>query len=150
MERVSGGGGRGIGDSGDVDRQAVPGGGGGGGMKPWFHTRGGGGASPVDWRLQPPRTSDPQLKARPPQYSPGLLLSRGGGGGRGFWTQNLVYQKWPDQIFPIVNFIFSRDGHFGLGGRGGGFGGGPPLWFLILLKKPSYSPTGGTEVPASL
>ena len=57
---------------------------------------------------------------------PGLLLSRGGEGGRGFWTQNLVYQKWPDQIFPIVNFGFSRDGHFGLGRGGGGFGGGVP------------------------
>ena len=61
----------------------------------------------------------------------GLLLSRWGEGGRGFWTQNLVYQKWPDQIFPLVNFLFSRDGHFGLGRGGGGFGGGvpPPLGF---------------------
>ena len=61
----------------------------------------------------------------------GLLLSRGGEGGRGFWTQNLVYQKWPDQIFPIVNFVFSHYGHFGLGRGGGGFGGGvpPPLVF---------------------
>ena len=62
---------------------------------------------------------------------PGLLLSKGGEGGRGFWTQNLVYQKWPDQIFPIVHFVFSRDGHFGLGRGGGGFGGGvpPPFGF---------------------
>ena len=54
-----------------------------------------------------------------------------GGGGRGFWTQNLVYQKWPDQIFPIVNFVFSHYGHFGLGRGGGGFGGGvpPPFGF---------------------
>ena len=68
----------------------------------------------------------------------GLLLSRGGEGGRGFWTQNLVYQKWPDQIFPIVNFVFSHYGHFGLGRGGGGFGGGvrPPPWFLIILEKP--------------
>ena len=60
----------------------------------------------------------------------GLLLSRGEG-GRGFWTQNLVYQKWPDQIFPVVNFVFSHYGHFGLGRGGGGFGGGvpPPLVF---------------------
>ena len=51
----------------------------------------------------------------------------GGEGGRGFWTQNLVYQKWPDQIFPAVNFVFSHYGHFGLGRRGGGgFGGAPP------------------------
>ena len=56
---------------------------------------------------------------------------------RGFWTQNLVYQKWPDQIFSIVNFVFSHYGHFGLGRGGGGFGGGvPPPWFLIILKKP--------------
>ena len=28
---------------------------------------------------------------------------------------------WPDTIFPIVSFVFSHDGHFGLGGgsRGG-------------------------------
>ena len=61
----------------------------------------------------------------------GLLLSRGGGeGGRGFWTQNLGCQKWPDQIFRIVNLFFSHYGHFGLGRGGGGFGGGhPPLGF---------------------
>ena len=59
-------------------------------------------------------------------------FEQGGEGGRGFWTENLVYQKWPDQIFPIVNFVFSRYGHFGLGRGGGGFGGGvppPPLVF---------------------
>ena len=59
-------------------------------------------------------------------------FEQGGGGGEGFWTQNLVYQKWPDQIFPIVNFVFSHYGHFGLGRGGGGFGGGvppPPLVF---------------------
>ena len=67
----------------------------------------------------------------PLQGPPGLLLSKGGEGGRGFWTQNLVYQKWPDQIFPIVNFVFSHYGHFGLGRGEGGFGGGvpPPLGF---------------------
>ena len=26
--------------------------------------------------------------------------------------------KWPDQIVPVVNFAFPRDGHFGLEGRG--------------------------------
>ena len=45
-----------------------------------------------------------------------------GGGGSG--TQKFVYQKWPNQIFPIVNFGFSYNGHFGLGGGGGGGGGG--------------------------
>ena len=64
-------------------------------------------------------------------------MSRGEG-GRGFWTQNLMYQKWPDQIFPFVNFVFSRDGHFGLGGGGGLGRGVPPAppWVLIILKKP--------------
>ena len=42
---------------------------------------------------------------------------RGEGGGSG--TQKFVYQKWPDQIFPFVNFVFSHDGHFGLEGGGG-------------------------------
>ena len=48
-----------------------------------------------------------------------------------------MYQKWPDQIFPIINFVFSHDGHFGLGRGEGVLGeGSPPLWFLIILKKP--------------
>ena len=45
-----------------------------------------------------------------------------GGGGSG--TQKCVYQKWPDQLFPIVNCVFPHDGHFGLGGGGGIQGGG--------------------------
>ena len=36
------------------------------------------------------------------------------GGEEGGGPINL-YQKWPNQICPIVNFIFSHDGHFGLG-----------------------------------
>ena len=43
---------------------------------------------------------------------------RRGGGGDG--TQNFVYKKWPDKMFPIVNFVFSHDGHFGPGGVRGG------------------------------
>ena len=51
-------------------------------------------------------------------------------------TQKFVYQKWPDQIFPVVNCVFSRDGPFGLGGGGGdgwmteacGGGGGAVPW----------------------
>ena len=27
---------------------------------------------------------------------------------------------WPDEIFPIVNLVFSDYDHFGLGGSGGG------------------------------
>ena len=41
----------------------------------------------------------------------------GGWGGSG--TQKFVYRKWPDQIFPMVNFVFSHDGPFGWGGGGG-------------------------------
>ena len=37
---------------------------------------------------------------------------RGGGGASG--TQKFVYQKWPDKIFPIVNFVPGGGG----GGRG--------------------------------
>ena len=37
------------------------------------------------------------------------------GGSR---TQKCVYQKWPYQIFLMVNFTFSQNGHFGLGGGG--------------------------------
>ena len=48
----------------------------------------------------------------------------GGAGGSG--TQNFVYQKWPDQIFSIVNFVLSHDGHFGLKGGGGGSRGEYP------------------------
>ena len=47
--------------------------------------------------------------------------TRRGGGGDG--TQKFVYQEWPDQTFPIVNVVFSRDGHFGLEGGGWGPGG---------------------------
>ena len=49
----------------------------------------------------------------------------GGGGGEGVWTQNLVCQKVPDQIFPVVNFIFSRDGHLVWGGGEGVWGEAP-------------------------
>ena len=31
----------------------------------------------------------------------------------GSGTQNCVYQKRPDKIFPTVNFAFSRSGPFG-------------------------------------
>ena len=43
-------------------------------------------------------------------------MRREEGGGVG--TQTFVYQKWPDKIFPMVNFVFSHDGQFGLGGGG--------------------------------
>ena len=49
-----------------------------------------------------------------------------GGGGRGSGTQKFVYQKWPNQIFPFVNFVFPHDGHFGLGGGASGSSYGSP------------------------
>ena len=40
---------------------------------------------------------------------------------------DFVYPKWLDKIFPITNFVFSHDGHFGLEGGGGGRRGVAPL-----------------------
>ena len=66
-----------------------------------------------------------------------------GEGGRGFWTQNLVYQKWPDQIFPIVNSGLSRDGHFGLGRGGRGFWGeGSPSRLVFNYSKEALGKGG--------
>ena len=52
-----------------------------------------------------------------PPPPPDREVLEGGEGGSG--SQKFVYQKWPDQIFPTVNFGFSHDGPFGLGGGGG-------------------------------
>ena len=41
---------------------------------------------------------------------------RKGWGGLG--PKIFVYQKWPDKIFPTVNFVSSHDGPFGRGGVG--------------------------------
>ena len=57
------------------------------------------------------------------EQQPDGMSHRGWGGG--FGTQKFVSKKWPDQILPIVNFLFSHDGHFGLRG-GGGYGGARP------------------------
>ena len=76
----------------------------------------------------------------------GLLLSRGGGGGEGVLDPNLVYQKWPDQIFPSVNFVFSDYGHFGLGRGGGGVGGGvPPPLLVFNYSKEALGRGGGSQ-----
>ena len=47
----------------------------------------------------------------------------------GSGTQKVLCQKWPNKIFPAVNFVFSCDGHFGLGWGGGG-AGGMKRWIL--------------------
>ena len=72
---------------------------------------GGGGVTYKDWAQPPPREYD-QAEIR-----------NGGRGGRGSGTQEFVYQKWPNQIFPIVNFVFS---HWSLW-SGGGVGGAPSM-----------------------
>ena len=41
---------------------------------------------------------------------------KGAKGGGGSGTQKFMYQKWPCQIFPLVNFVFSHNGCLGLGG----------------------------------
>ena len=43
----------------------------------------------------------------------GLCLKRGRGAVGGSGIQTFVYQNWPDQIFCVVNFVFSHNGHFG-------------------------------------
>ena len=44
--------------------------------------------------------------------------------GGGFGTEKFVYQKWPDEIFPIANFIFPPTMVPSLWGGGAGPGGG--------------------------
>ena len=58
-----------------------------------------------------------------------------------------MYQKWPDQIFPIVNFVFSHNGHFGLGRGGGGFGGGVPPPLVFDYSKEALGGGGTPWVP---
>ena len=74
---------------------------------------------------------------------PREVIERGEqGGGPGSETQKFVYTKWPDKIFPMVNFVFSHDDHFGLGG-GGGQGGRvtPPLLLrCTAIRIPCPSP----------
>ena len=45
-------------------------------------------------------------------------IRSGGGEGGGSGTPKIEHQKWPNQSFPMVNFVFSHDGHFGRGGGG--------------------------------
>ena len=53
-------------------------------------------------------------------------------------TQQFVHQKWPDKIFPMVKFVFSHDGHLGLGlgaVQEGGGGGGLLLRLSVVLME---------------
>ena len=69
-------------------------------------------------------------------------------GGGGVWA--FVYHKWPDQIVPTVNSVFSHDGHFGLGGSGVGTrpwcwgrGGGGLLGVANPVANPAANREGG-------
>ena len=52
-------------------------------------------------------------------------MRRGEGGGSG--TPKFVYQTWPNQILPIISFVFPHNHHFGLGG------GGVLVWLSAVL-----------------
>ena len=69
------------------------------------------------------------------QLQAGMYEMRGGGGG-GLGPKMLVYQKWPNQIFPLVNLNFYHDGHVGLGG------GGAPM----VVSRSTTSLASGFEV----
>ena len=77
----------------------------------------------------------PQQKAT--QKAPGgrAVLAEGGGSG----TQKCVYQKWPDQTFPMANLLFFPRWSLWSGGRGGGVQGGGGLLrctaILLLLCR---------------
>ena len=62
-----------------------------------------------------------------------MTLEEGGGG---VWDQKFLCQKWPESIFPFVNF--SHDGHFGLGGGGGLWFG--LVWFGLVWLAPGPWP----------
>ena len=71
----------------------------------------------------------------------------------GSGTQKFVYQRWPNQICPTVNFIFSHDAHFGLGGsscacRGSNVSLPPPV--PHTPKPTGAQPTPHPQVEDSL
>ena len=69
-----------------------------------------------------------------------VLEERGGLSG----TQKFVHQKWPNQIFALVNFVFPHCGHYGLEGGGGrpGRGVSPPPPAVYGHSNTSLVPTG--------
>ena len=59
-----------------------------------------------------------------------VVPTRQGSIRKGGGTLKFVYQKWPDQIFLMVNFVIPHYGHFGLGW---GWGGGSRVCTAILI-----------------
>ena len=87
----------------------------------------------------PPNPPNPDLPLDPPLTQQGPTSPHGrevleGGKGRrgGSGTQNFVNQKWHDQIFPFVNFVFptmvTLVSWAGGGVQGGGGGNPPSFW----------------------
>ena len=66
--------------------------------------RGGGGFRDL-YPSAPLHYTGGQLSGQPDR--PGMCWKRGGG-GRGSRTQKFMYQKWPNPVFPSVNFILSH------------------------------------------
>ena len=48
-------------------------------------------------------------------HVPREVLQGGGGGEGGSGPQKFVSQKWPNKIFPFINFVVSREGSGGGG-----------------------------------
>ena len=69
-----------------------------------------------------------------------------GGEGGGVWDPNVcVYQNRPKKIFPIVNFVMSHCGYFGL--EGGVQGGLPPCVTFRLVVVPLRGPGRSPVLP---
>ena len=78
----------------------------------------------------------------------------GGGKGGGVWhkaselergggvlgPEGLCTKKWPNQIFPMSNFVVSRDGHFGPERAGAGGGGSRAM--MATDTELTYTPPG--------
>ena len=67
-----------------------------------------------------------ELCSSPPPPPPG---AGGGGGGGGLGPKGLC-TRYGQTKFSLVNFVFSHDGHFGLGGGGGSSWGCKPNYIL--------------------
>ena len=60
------------------------------------------------WHPAPPRFITLAANCRVSRIVQGCVGREGGGGGRGSRTQKFMYQKWPNPVFPSVNFILSH------------------------------------------
>ena len=60
--------------------------------------------------------------------------------GGGLGPKSLCTKRRPNQIFPMVNFVFSLYGHCSLGGVRGAGGGGGFLWCTAIPILPTPGP----------